>query len=596
MAMKHDDIFLPVKKKIFYSVFWASIAQVLKLSIWSTLIWVLHYLISDSGIFPWFPVISLLALSVFYYTLKVYAHDKSHYAAFELEEILRTRLVKKINQLPIEMVRNMGSGNLVKTLIDDIKELHVFVADAPPLKAEAFVTPVFILFVLFILNWIFASIVFTITLVTFLVLNFIMKKGKLVKETYNSANIQINSRIIEYVQGMSAVRTFDAGEGAFAQYQKALQNYCDVIFRWLRSMRLSTKIARSLFSPMPMSIILAIGLSIAQLNSQISFIITFSFLLLAIGIVESIHPVMGLNHMLQKSKIAIERIFEVENLPALKIPVNPQLPSNHEIVFDNVSFSYQKSAVVLSNINIRIPENSFTALIGQSGSGKTTLANLIPRFLDVTAGAITLGGVNIRDIEPAELMSRISFVFQDNFLFSCSVADNIRYGLNDISDEEVFEAAKKAEIHDFVMRLPEQYNTLAGERGLLLSGGQKQRITIARAFLQNRPILILDEPTAFSDARNEALLLKAFNRLIDKHKTVIMVTHRLATAIDADQIILLDKGTIMAHGSHDDLIENSEDYKSLWQEYKKAKSWSIPTNHVTKTNNVDNEKSNERIY
>lgn len=588
--MNHTDIFLPVKKKISHSIFWASIAQVLKISIWLMLIWVLHQLIADSSVFPWLPVISLLIISILFYTLRIYAHDKSHYAAFELEEILRTRLVKKINQLPIETIRNMGGGNLVKTLIDDIKELHAFVADAPPLKAEAFVTPIFTLVVLFIFNWFFASIVFAITLVTFLLLSYIMKRGRLLKETYNNATVQINSKIIEYIQGMSAVRTFDAGEGAFGQYQKALENYCAVVFHWLQSMRLSSKIARSLFSAMPMSIILIVGLSFAQLHDHISFITTFCFLLLAIGIAESIHPVMGLFQILQKSKAAIERIFDVENLPVLKAPENPRHPDNNEIVFDNVGFSYQNADVVLSNITIRIPENAFTVLIGTSGSGKTTLANLIPRFLDATAGVITLGGVNIKDIEYAELMAKISFVFQDNFLFSCSIADNIRYGLNDISDEEVIEAAKKAEIHDFIMRLPEQYNTLAGERGQLLSGGQKQRITIARTFLQNRPIVILDEPTAFSDARNEALLLKAFNRLMDKNKTVIMVTHSLASVINADQIILLDKGRITAHGRHEELIANSDDYKTLWQEYKKAKSWSIPTN------DIDGEEGNERVY
>ena len=579
--MNHKDIFLPVKNEVSYSIFWASIAQVLKLSIWLMLIWVLHQLMLDTSVFPGLPIVSLLVLSILFYTLRTYAHDKSHYAAFELEKILRTRLIKKINQLPIETVRNMGNGNLVKTLIDDIKELHAFVADAPPLKAEAFVTPIFTLLVLFIFNWVFASIVFAITLVTFLLLSFIMKKAELLKESYNNATIQINSKIIEYIQGMSAVRTFDAGEGAFGQYQKALENYSQVVFHWLQSMRLSTKIARSLFSAMPMSIILVIGLSLAQLNDQISFITTFCFLLLAIGIAESVHPVMSLFQILQKSKTAIERIVEVENLPILKASFNPLLPDNNEIIFKNVGFSYQNSGTVLSNININVPENSFTALIGTSGSGKTTLTNLIPRFLDATSGTITLGGVNIKDIEYAELMSRISFVFQDNFLFSCSIADNIRYGLNAVSDDEVIEAAKKAEIHDFIMTLPEQYNTLAGERGQLLSGGQKQRITIARVFLQNRPIVILDEPTAFSDARNEALLLKAFNRLIDRNKTVIMVTHRLSTIVNADQIILLDKGIIKTLGTHNDLIENSSDYKLLWQEYNKAKSWSIPVNNLT---------------
>ncbi|WP_348649039.1 ABC transporter ATP-binding protein [Providencia stuartii] len=255
------------------------------------------------------------------------------------------------------------------------------------------------------------------------------------------------------------------------------------------------------------------------------------------------------------------------------------------MILKQVGFSYEETDKTLSDINLRIPEKSFTVLIGASGSGKTTLVNMIPRFFDATEGEVLLGGVNIKDIHYQELMSRISFVFQDNFLFSCSIADNIRYGLHDISDEDVIEAAKKAEIHDFIMRLPEKYDTLVGERGQLLSGGQKQRITIARTFLQDRPIIILDEPTAFSDARNEFLLLKAFSRLIELNKTVIMVTHRLSTVTDADQIIFLEKGTIKAQGKHNELIEHCADYQALWDEYKKAKNWSIPTDH-----GVNNEK------
>ncbi|MEX6004745.1 ABC transporter ATP-binding protein [Providencia vermicola] len=585
--MNYNDIFLPVKKKISASIFWASIAQVLKLSIWLNLIWVLYELMSVDKNFPFLSITSLLVISIIFYTLRIYAHDKSHYAAFELEEILRTKLVNKINQLPIETVRNIGGGNLVKVLIDDIKELHAFVADAPPLKAEAFITPIFTLIVLFIFNWFFACIVLVTTLVTFFLLSFIMKKGKLMKENYNNATVQINSRIIEYIQGMSAVRTFDAGEGSFIQYQKALENYCRVIFDWLQSMRLSAKIARSLFSAMPISLILVIGLTIAQYNEQVSFITSFCFLLLAVGIAESIHPIMGLFQIIQKSKASIERIFEVENLPILSIPLAPIVPENNEIILKQVGFSYEETYKTLSDINLRIPEKSFTVLIGASGSGKTTLVNMIPRFFDATEGEVLLGGVNIKDIHYQELMSRISFVFQDNFLFSCSIADNIRYGLHDISDEDVIEAAKKAEIHDFIMRLPEKYDTLVGERGQLLSGGQKQRITIARTFLQDRPIIILDEPTAFSDARNEFLLLKAFSRLIELNKTVIMVTHRLSTVTDADQIIFLEKGTIKAQGKHNELIEHCADYQALWDEYKKAKNWSIPTDHGV---------SNEKLY
>lgn len=587
--MVYSDIFLPVKKKINQSIVIAAFAQILKLSVWLILIWIMNALKNDSSSFPIVPLICLLIISIIFYVLRVYAHDKSHYAAFELEEILRKRLVEKINQLPLETARNIGSGNLIKVLIDDIKGLHAFVADAPPLKAEAIVTPIFTLLVLFIFNWLFACLVLFITLVSFVILSYLLRKGHLLKQQYNEATVEINSRIIEYIQGMNAVRTFDAGEGAYSQYRTALTNYSQLVFDWLYSSRYSSKIARSLFSPMLVNCILIIGLSFAYMSEQVSFTTIFSFLLLTAGIAESIYPVMGLFQILEKSKAAIDRIFEVESLPVLTRTDTYNTPSNNEILFKNVYFSYQNNQQVLSDINLRIIENSFTVFIGNSGSGKTTLANLIPRFLDVEQGSITLGGIDIKQIEYNQLISKISLVPQDNFLFSCSIADNIRYGLDNITDQQVIEAAQKAEIHNFIMSLPQQYQTLAGERGQLLSGGQKQRIAIARTFLQNRPIIILDEPTAFSDAINEALLLKAFTRLIEQHKTVIMITHRLSSAIKADQIIFLEQGKIIAQGHHDDLIKSSDKYQALWQEYQQARNWTIAVN------SVNNEVTDETI-
>lgn len=576
--MDYKNILAPVQVDITRSIALASIAQGLKLSIWLIMIWILHCLSLDSHHFPLLPISCLFAISVIFYTLRVYAHDQSHYAAFSLEKILRTRLVRKINQLPIETVNHLGHGYLVKVLVDDIKELHAFVADAPPLKAEAFVTPILTLLILFLFNWLFATVVLCVTVITFLLLSFIMKKGKLLKEDYNRATTQINSRIIEYIQGMTAVRIFDAGEGSYARYQKALNDYKDTVFQWLYSVRLSSKIARSLFTPMPMTLLLIIGLSIASLHREISFITLFSFQLLAVGIAESIHPVMGLFALLEKSQAAIERIVSIENLPILDIADNPKSPTDYTITFDAVSLGYQnKDSQVLSDIDAHIREKSFTIILGASGSGKTTMVNLIPRFLEATQGTIRIGGIDVRNIAHQELMSKISLVSQDNFLFSCSIADNIRYGLQGISDQAVIEAAQKAEIHDFIMTLPQQYHTSVGERGQLLSGGQKQRIAIARAFLQNRPIVILDEPTAFSDARNEALLLKAFMRLVNQQKTVIMITHRLENAKKAEKIILLNGGKIQACGNHDVLLKQSEAYQMLWADHLATKEWKLNT-------------------
>lgn len=318
-------------------------------------------------------------------------------------------------------------------------------------------------------------------------------------------------------------------------------------------------------------IVLGVYLHSLALLSTFGF---FAFLVLAAGLIETMHPYMGLFHLLEHSRAAIERINEIKTLENATALLPRQTPNGYTVQFEQVNFSYGADKATLKNINFSVPQNSFTAIIGTSGSGKTTLLNLLLRFWDVDSGKITLGGADIRYMEQDQLMKYCSVVFQDNFLFSCSIAENIAYGIENVTEDKIIDAAKQARIHDFIMTLPEQYQTKVGERGQLLSGGQKQRISIARAFLQNRPILLLDEPTAFSDAKNEADLMQAFHALM-QNKTVIMVAHRLSSITQADQIIYLENGKIIAQGNHQALLQTNVAYQTLWAEYQQAKSWTI---------------------
>ncbi len=572
--MKHKTIYAPVAGQLRRSMVLTSLAQVMKIAIWLLMVAVIYVLGQGMEGNHYWLVGALLALTVAYYTLKIRAHDQSHYAAFRLEEILRQRLAKKISQLPIGYVRQVGTGALAKVMLDDVQALHSYIADAPPLKAEAYVTPVLVFVVLFYLDWRLALAVLGFSVLVFVTLKLLMRKGRAYRRLYSQALAQVNGAIIEYVQGMATVRTFDAGESSYSRYHDALENYDSVMQRWLNKIGVTMRLARTLFTPMPMQIFLLLVATYLSFHYELSFTTFFAFLLLAAGIVETMHPYMGLHQLLEKSRASIERIFELEAQAALIEPDVPQTPINHHVRYENVSFRYHEAGPdVLSQVSLSIPEHSFTAIVGSSGSGKTTLMNLLPRFWDVSAGRISIGGVDVREMTQDELMSRCSFVFQDNFLFSCSIADNIRYGL-DADDEAVVAAAKLAEIHDFIMTLPEQYHTKVGERGQLLSGGQKQRLTIARAFLQDRPILVLDEPTAFSDAQNEALLMKAFNQLM-QDKTVIMIAHRLSTIIHADQIVYLQEGQVIAQGHHAALLAESEAYQQLWSDYQQSQSWSL---------------------
>lgn len=571
--MRHRHICQPVAAQLRRAMLLACLAQVLKLAIWGTMIALVWQLAGQhTGTAAWL-VPGLLVLSVLYYTLKIRAHDESHYAAYRLEEILRARVAAKIARLPVGVARQWGAGGLTKVLLDDVQSLHAYVADAPPLKAEAYVTPLLVFALLLWLDWRLALAVGLFTSALFVLLALLFRRGQHFRQQYAQALAAVNRAIIEYVQGMATVRSFDAGSASFGRYRQTLADFNTVMQGWLKQSGWVTRLARVLFTPMPVMIFLLLLTLAYRPESPV----WFAFMLLAAGVVETMHPYMGLYHLLEKSRVAIERIADLEGLPELVQTARPQTPANHAICYEEVAFAYGGQAnPALHGISLTIPERSFTAVVGASGSGKTTLISLLPRFWDVTAGRITLGGVDIRNMDQTDLLSRCSVVMQDNFLFSCSIADNIRYGLSNISDDEVVAAAKKAHIHDFIATLPEGYQTRAGERGQLLSGGQKQRITIARAFLQNRPILILDEPTAFADARNEALLLKAFRALM-QDRTVIMIAHRLGNIVAADQIVCLDKGRISACGRHDALLANSEHYRQLWQDYHQTRAWTLQT-------------------
>lgn len=273
----------------------------------------------------------------------------------------------------------------------------------------------------------------------------------------------------------------------------------------------------------------------------------------------------------------MEEILHIPVLPDYRGGVKEQ---GKDIVFDHVSFSYEAEADVvvkaLDNVSFHARQGEVTAIVGPSGGGKSTIANLISRFWDVTEGNIQIGGVDIREIPLAELMKQVGFVFQDTFLFKQSVLDNIRMGNPDATEEQVIEAAKAAQCHEFIEKLPNGYHTVIGSSGIRLSGGERQRIAIARAIIKDSPIIVLDEATAFSDPENEYLIQKAFEKLI-KDKTVVMIAHRLSTIRNADQILVIEQGHLIEQGIHDGLIANGEKYTQMWNSYVESVNWKIHT-------------------
>ncbi|MBN3099789.1 ABC transporter ATP-binding protein [Pectobacterium brasiliense] len=540
------------------------------------LAWSIQLLIVQPASWPLLTMVGALLCLCVSYLLRLLAFNQSHYAAFRLENQIRSALVEQLARIPLGEVQRLGTGSLAKIVQDDVKALHLFVADSTPLYARAFVAPLCTGTLLFWLDWRLALAALLVLVIGAVVLMLAMRNAGEMNQRYNHEREEVSTAVIEFVQAMPVVRTFDTGASTFGRYQQALENYLDVLTRWYQQAGFSARFSFAVLNPLPTLLVLcwvAYGFYCA---GELDFSLWVAVLLLGNGMAEAVMPMMALNHMVAKTRLSISRIQDVLVLSPLSETESDALPADASVSFEQVSFRYDQHASdwVLEDVSFQMPAGSITALVGASGAGKTTVARLIPRFWDVTAGRILIGGVDIRQMKTATLMQQVSFVFQESFLFADSIANNIRLGLPEKSMEEVIAAATVAQAHDFIMALPQGYDTLAGERGQFLSGGQRQRIAIARALLHNRPILVLDEPTAFADPENEAALLAALGVLM-RGKTVIMVAHRLSTIRDADQIVVFDRGRLSESGRHDVLLAAQGRYSELWRHYEQAQNWAL---------------------
>ncbi|UDQ78038.1 ABC transporter ATP-binding protein/permease [Pectobacterium brasiliense] len=540
------------------------------------LAWSIQLLIVQSASWPLLTMVGALLCLCASYLLRLLAFNQSHYAAFRLENQIRSALAEQLARIPLGEVQRLGTGSLAKIVQDDVKALHLFVADSTPLYARAFVAPLCTGALLFWLDWRLALAALLVLVIGAVVLMLAMRNAGEMNQRYNHAREEVSTAVIEFVQAMPVVCTFDTGASTFGRYQQALENYLDVLTRWYQQAGFSARFSFAVLNPLPTLLALcwvAYGFYCA---GELDFSLWVAVLLLGNGMAEAVMPMMALNHMVAKTRLSISRIQDVLALSPLPETESDALPADASVSFEQVSFRYDQHASdwVLEDVSFQVPAGSVTALVGASGAGKTTVARLIPRFWDVTAGRILIGGVDIRQMRTATLMQQVSFVFQESFLFADSIANNIRLGLPEKSMEEVIAAATAAQAHDFIMALPQGYDTLAGERGQFLSGGQRQRIAIARALLHNRPILVLDEPTAFADPENEAALLAALGVLM-QGKTVIMVAHRLSTIRDADQIMVFDRGRLSESGRHDVLLAAQGRYSELWRHYEQAQNWAL---------------------
>ena len=497
-------------------------------------------------------------------------YEKTYVSAYKESEKSRLKIAEHIRKLPMSVFNSKNLSELTTNLMSDAEVAeHAMSHLVPQLFANS-ISVSLICLMLTIADWrLSLSIFFTVPL-AFAVIYIAKKINDYLGGTFAQKKLKSYKEVQEYIDGMKVIKSCNLNGEKSKTLQKALLD--------LKNMSIKYEFATGTFIT-GAQVILQVGIGVTVLvganlivSNQISFLTLLAFLLIVTRIYGPIITVLTLLPELLYHTIALKRTKTLMGIDIMNGKKDVEF-KNYDIEFNNVGFKYNKDDT-LKNINTTIKEGEVTALVGPSGSGKSTMTKLIARFWDTTEGTITVGGVDIKEIDPEHLLSKMSFVFQDVVLFGDSIYNNILIGNKQATKEQVLEAAKIAKCDDFVSKLPQGYDTVVGENGATLSGGERQRISIARAILKDAPIILLDEATASIDPENEFHIQEAISNLI-ANKTVVVIAHRLHTVVDCDKIVVLDKGQIVEQGTHTQLMQNNSLYSKLFDIQDKATKWSV---------------------
>ncbi len=501
----------------------------------------------------------------------------SHKAAFRVQANMRMKMMQHIMKLPLGYVEAEGTGKIRKIVTDSSAATETFLAHNLPDKMVSYATPVGLLAMMLWFDWRLGFLSLIPAVLAFLIMGTMMMGPRMaedMKQYQNSLEV-MSAEAVEYVRGIPVLKTFGQTIFSFKRFKGAIDDYekwtLDYTKEMMAPMVGFTVFSNGIFAALILAAYLLGGNTVTD-----TFVWNLIFYVLITSVLTT--TLMKVAYAGESQMIvedALNRMNEILNIKELPDVEQGESPKDSSITLQNVTFSYDASkGNAVDGVTLRIKAGEHIAFVGPSGGGKTTLASLIARFWDVKSGSIAIGGVDVRKIKTEQLMDQVSYVFQDSKLLKTSILENVRMGRPDASDKEVMEALQNAQCTDIIEKLPQGVHTIIGSKGVYVSGGEMQRLSIARAFLKNAPILILDEATAFADPDNEKLVQLAFENL-SKDKTVIMIAHRLSTITNADRICVLKDGKIAEAGTHDTLLAANGIYTHMWEEYNKSVNWQV---------------------
>ena len=483
----------------------------------------------------------------------------------------RIEIAEHLRYLPMGFFNRNSLGAITNVTTNTMESLADVAARIVMVTTQGILTTSVIAVFVLAFDWR-IGLVLVAGILLFLLFNSRMQKATVpLASRKHNADEDLVSQVIEYVQGIAEVKNYSMTDSRAKKLDAAINEKRDTdtaveftVMPWVTIQNITTKLTGMLMSILSLKF---------YFDGTMPLLYCIMMMISAFMVFESLEAMGSFSALLRTVHVAVSKTKEIMDMPPMDIDGADLTPEKKDIVLKNVDFSYDRKKII-DNVSLTIPEKTTTAFVGPSGGGKTTLCHLMARFWDVQGGQVLLGGRNVKDYSFDSLMKNFSFVFQNVYLFEDTIANNIRFGEPDASMDRVIEAAKKARCHDFIIALPEGYQTVIGEGGASLSGGEKQRVSIARAIMKNAPVIILDEATANVDPESETELTAAIEELT-KEKTIIMIAHRLKTVRNADQIFVIDNGKIAQHGTHDELIRKNGIYKTFVEGRQEAASWKI---------------------